>query len=89
MAERNKICQSDWMKEKWKNPSDAMINKVYHGRPKGSKDLTTRRIRSSINKVCHNGIIYKDANEAANSIGVHPVSIRRWCKNKINDWSYV
>ena len=89
LTERNKNCQSDWMKQKWQSPSEAMLNRIVHGRPKGSKDLTTRKSRSSIKQVCHSNVIYEDANKAAQIFGVHPVSIRRWCKNKINDWSYV
>lgn len=89
LTERNKNCQSEWMTEKWQSPSEAMLNRIVHGRPKGSKDLTTRKIRSSIKQVRHNSIIYKNAHEASKIVGVHPVSIRRWCKNKINDWSYV
>jgi len=89
LIERNKNYQSGWMKDKWENPSDAMLNKTYHGRPKGSKDLTTRQPRGNIRKVCFDGTIYNNAIEASNIHGVHPVTIRRWCKDNMNKWSYV
>jgi hypothetical protein len=89
LSERNKNFQSNWMLEKWKNPSDAMLNRLVHGRPKGSKDLSQRTPRTNIKKVKCGDVLYNDAFEASCAVGVHPVSIRRWCKNKINDWSYV
>jgi hypothetical protein len=89
LSERNKKFQSDWMKEKWKNPSESMVNKTYHGRPKGSKDVGERKPRSTIRKVCYDGIVYENAIEASEVYGVHPVTIRRWCKDNMNKWSYV
>lgn len=89
LTERNKKFQSEWMKEKWSNPTDAMLNKKYYGRSKGSKDLTTRQLRGNIRKVCYNGKIYINAIEASKDCNVHPVTIRRWCKENINNWSYV
>ena len=89
LSERNRKFQSDWMKEKWKNPSVDMLNKTYHGRPKGSKDLVERQPRSSIRKVCYDGVVYDNALEASKVYNVHPVTIRRWCKDNMNKWSYL
>jgi hypothetical protein len=89
LINRNTSVQSDIMKEKWKTPSDAMINMQRNGRPKGAKDLTKRSVRSSIKQVKHKNVVYKNAVEAAEYFNVHPVSIRRWCKENINNWSYV
>jgi len=32
---------------------------------------------------------YDNPEQAAEYFNVHPVSIRRWCKENINNWSYV
>lgn len=89
LVERNKKFQSEWMKKKWENPSNAQLNVNISGRPKGAKDLTTRQPRSDIRKVCFAGVVYNDAIEASKIYDVHPVTIRRWCKDNMNNWSYV
>lgn len=89
LSERNKTKQSEWMLEKWKQPSDAMLKREVHGRPKGAKDLKQRSPRNNIRKIKYGNVVYNDAVEASSCAGVHPVSIRRWCKNNVNDWSYV
>lgn len=89
LIERNKQHQSNWMKERWKTPSDAQLNANIPGRPKGAKDLKARQPRGNIRKVCFDGIVYNDAMEASKIYNVHPVTIRRWCKDNMNKWSYV
>jgi len=89
LVERNKKFQSEWMKEKWQNPTEAMINKPYYGRPKGSKDLNKRAVKNNIRKVKFGDGVYDDAIAAGTAVGTHPVSIRRWCKNNLNGWSYI
>ena len=66
-----------------------MLNRIVHGRPKGSKDLVERQPRSNIQKVCCGNIVYGNAIEASKVYNVHPVTIRRWCKDNMNNWSYV
>lgn len=89
LAKRNESFQSNIMKNKWKNPSSAMINRKITGRPKGAKDLNERKPKNNVRKIYHNGQIYDNAIEAAEKYNVDPVTIRRWCKNKLNYWSYL
>jgi len=89
LVERNKTIQSARMLEKWKNPTNAMKNRVMQGRPSGAKDLSKRLPRCTIKRVGHNDELFKDAFEAGTVYNVHPVTIRRWSKLNINGWTYI
>ena len=89
LAERNRQLKSLQMKEKWKNPSEKMLQAPRDGRPKGAKDMKQRALRKDTRKVKHKSREYENAIDASKHAGVHPVTIRRWCKDNLNDWSYV
>jgi len=87
LVERNKILSSNTMKEKWKNPSDKMLNRVISGRPKGIKEIAKRN--KSFRQVFDGFNIYKNAETAAKIYGITPTSIRRRCRlNYNNAWRY-
>lgn len=89
LIQRNKEVKSKQMKERWSNPTDAMINRTVHGRPKGSKDIKTRRQRKE-QRVCVDGVVYKNAKEAGYYFKLTPNSIRRRCRlDEYPDWRYV
>jgi len=90
LTDRNKSCQSEWMKERWKNPTDSMKNRKVYGRPKGAKDLTTRKKRDNIKKIYADGLIFDDAKSASIHFGIDPVNIRRRCRLNYNGtWRYL
>lgn len=90
LSERNKQEQSERMKSMWQNPTEKMINRVCHGRPKGSKDLTKRIIRVNIRKIYAEGMLFDDAFEASKHFGIDPVNIRRKCRLNYNgNWRYL
>lgn len=77
------------LKERWKNPTKKMQNRKVHGRPKGAKDLESRKQREE-RMVSIEGVVYSSAKEAATVYGVHPVNIRRKCRtSKYIDWFYI
>jgi len=89
LIERNKTVHKKNMLEKWKNPTEPMLNKVYHGRTKGSKDLQKRK-QKPIKKIYAEGLIFNDAIEASKHFGIHPVNIRRRCRLNYNEnWRYL
>jgi hypothetical protein len=87
LIERNKRISSNIMKEKWKKPSDKMLNKVITGRPKGVKDKTKRN--KNFRQVFDGFNVYKNAEIAAKIYGITPTSIRRRCRLNFNNvWRY-
>lgn len=89
LIERNRNIKSAEMKKKWSNPTEAMLNRITYGRPKGAKDVGERKLRNDTRQVRHQNTIFKNAVEAANIFNVHSVTIRRWCKLQMNDWGYL
>ena len=86
---KNKTTHKKLMVERWKNPTDAMKNRVCYGRPKGAKDLKTRKQRTE-KKVYIKGQIYYNAKEAADVYGIHVVNVRRRCRlDCYEDWKYI
>lgn len=89
LIDRNLEFQSDIMIKKWKSPSNAMKNRVNHGRPKGSKDIKVRS-KKPVYRIKYKDMIFDSAIDAANYVGINPVNIRRKCRtNYMNEWSYV
>jgi len=89
LIERNKNQQSDAMKEKWKNPSEKMKNRVIAGRTKGSKDFKKRK-QKPIKRIFADGLIFNDALSASKHFGIDPVNIRRRCRlNYKGNWKYL
>lgn len=91
LAERNRQTMSIVMREKWKNPTEAMLNAkdIIPGRPKGSKDLKPRKERP-VRKIYADGMIFKDAIEASIFFNIHVVNIRRRCRCNYNgNWRYL
>ena len=77
------------MKERWKNPTEAMLKIKRFGRPKGAKNLKPSKPKCTILKIGYNDQIFNNAKEASISFNVDPVTIRRRCRLKIDGWSYV
>ena len=89
LSERNALVKSEEMKNRWKNPTKSMIEREVTGRPKGAKDLKSRKQRPQ-RKVLIEGILYNNAKEASDKLGIDPVNVRRRCRmEKYSDWSYV
>ena len=87
LIEWNKTVHAKRMKESWASKDHPWKDRVWTGRPKGSKDLKQRKQRPQ-RQVIHNQHIYADAKEAAIIYGVHPVTIRRKCKEQIEGFRY-
>jgi hypothetical protein len=94
LSERNKKIKSKQLKEKWKNPSNKMKENYEkfvamaksHSR---GKDKTKRKSRPTQKVYCC-GIIYENAIEASNAIGIDPVNVRRKCRlDQYPDWYYL
>jgi hypothetical protein len=89
LVSRNRKIMSGIMLEKWKNPSDAMLLRKISGRPKGAKDLNTRK-EKPVRKIFAEGIIFHSAEDAAKHFNIHPVNIRRKCRLNYNGtWRYI
>lgn len=89
LIEKNKTTHKQVMLEKWQNPSEAMINRQVHGRPKGAKDIKQRKQRTE-RKIWVDGKIYNSAKECSDVYGIDPVNVRRRCRlPQYNDWRYV
>lgn len=85
----NKTEHSKKMKDRWQIPTEKMLNRKVHGRPKGAKDLTARKKRPE-RRIYIKGKIYYNAFEAADDVGIHPVNVRRRCRlDEYNDWYYL
>jgi hypothetical protein len=75
------------MKEKWKQPSERMLNRIVYGRPKGSSDKN-KRVRS-FRKVFDGNNLFETAEDAAKFHNITPTSIRRRCRIEYNGiWRY-
>lgn len=87
LIERNKTHMSNIMTEKWKNPTDNMKSRITPGRPKGSKNKIKRK--NTERKINIDGIVYSSANEASKIYKIHPVNVRRRCRDKkYPNWNY-
>jgi hypothetical protein len=90
LIERNKQHQSNIMKEKWANPTEAMLGAERRGRPKGAKNLTKSKERVTIRKIYADGLIFDNAKDAAIYFSIDPVNIRRRCRLKYKGtWRYL
>jgi len=88
LIERNKTTHSSVMLEKWKHPSESMINRKITGRRKGSKDLKKRCV--SFKKITDGVNVFNDALEASIYYNITPTSIRRRCRlNFEGTWKYI
>lgn len=89
LSERNKKHKSKEMKERWKNPSEKMKTMPFYGRPKGAKDLQKRKPREQ-RKVEIDGVVYDSAKEASKIYNIHPVNVRRRCREDVfENWRYI
>ena len=93
LSERNRKTKSKEMKEKWKNPSEKMLegmkNFIQKSKSKEKPWLKVSRKRK-FKKIYGDGIIYENANTASLNIGIHPVNIRRRCRDiNFPNWYYV
>jgi len=89
LVERNKTTHKIIMTEKWKSPSDSMLNRICNGRPKGSKDIQKRKQRET-HKIYAEGKIFDNATEASKHFGIHVVNVRRKCRlEKYTEWKYL
>lgn len=89
LIERNKTKHKKIMEERWKNPTEAMKNRVCHGRTKGAKDIVKRKERYE-RKIYAEGFIFNNAKEASEHFDIHPVNIRRRCRLLYNGkWRYL
>jgi hypothetical protein len=92
LSQRNKQTKSQQMKEKWKNPSEKMI-KGFEKFIEKSKSKEKPWLKCSRNKkskkIYADGVIYENAHKASLDIGIHPVNIRRRCRDKnFSNWYY-
>jgi hypothetical protein len=78
LSERNAKVKSEEMTERWKNPSDEMLNRKISGRPKGSKDIGARKPKQ-FRKVYAEGVIYNSMRQAAIYYNVTSNTIKRRC----------
>lgn len=89
LIEKNKTTHKKIMLEKWKNPSESMLNRSITGRPKGAKDLLKRKQKKSL-KISVNGIIFNTAKDASVHFGIDVVNVRRRCRmEKYTEWNYL
>ena len=94
LSERNKKIKSKELKEKWKNPTDKMLDNYERfvnmvKNQKRGKDKFKRKQRTTQKVFCC-GIIYEDAVEASKVVGINPANIRRKCRlDQYTDWYYL
>lgn len=87
LMERNKLFGSSIMKEKWRQPSEKMINRIIFGRPKGASDKN-KRVKT-FRKIFDGKVVFETAEIAAEVYKITSTSIRRRCRiNFNNQWSY-
>lgn len=89
LSKRNRDTKSQQMKERWQHPTEAMLNRKCHGRPKGAKDVKPRKPRP-MQKIEVNGRLYDNALSVSDEFGITPTSVRRRCRmEKYTEWKYV
>lgn len=95
---RKQLSEAEWQtperkKERWKNPTFAMIEmvkKLGQTSRKGIKDKRPRKPKNNIKIISGDGVIYENAKKAGKEIGISPVNIRRRCRLSIySNWYYV
>jgi len=88
LSERNKKTKSKEMKKLWSNPTEAMLNRVTPGRPKGASDSKPRKEKQLRKIKCYSKV-YPSAKHAADELGTYPIKVRCWARKKYNGWSWV
>jgi group I intron endonuclease len=83
---RNRRIQSNRMKVRWANPTEAQLKARRPGRPKGSKNIWPLPFKCK--PVQHNDKIYNSAKEAAVEFGVVVRTIHAWCAAHKNGWRH-
>lgn len=59
LVDRNKSFQSEWMKQKWKNPSDAQLSAIHHLIKPKTQEHKIKLKQSKLTDIEYKGVIYK------------------------------
>ena len=96
LAEKNRQVKSKQLKEKWKNPTEAMLvaQQEFKTRPRLSGDAWREkhknRKKRSVRSMMIEGVVFTDAKDAALIYGIHEVNVRRRCRlERYKDWYYI